>query len=265
MISARVVTAALVVLSTGCASVPPRAGAAAGPSTAPIPDEARDLLGAMEREPPGARDVDLLAACDAAGTPAIRDSGALYDRARGRWVIADVGHEPGEPPRVSWFGVATPLAEEAFGATPPEGCRALGSRADLVVAPNLVAAHADSLHALGVSRSLVQVGGWFLFADTRSEPLDELRAFRAGGEDHHVLATRPAATTPVEGGERRAGSRGAADRGSMRAWIGITAVRRAPDGSSLLVQGYRGPPDHPGAGPLHWVIPLSPADARIGG
>lgn len=227
-------------------------------ATLALPAEARALLADLAPVAPREANLDPSAACTRQPVTLPRESTAAYDATHRRWVVVDVSLEPGEEPAISWFGVATPIGEESLdtgAVTPAALCHALSAQSALVATPDLIDAVAEQNYALGTAHPLIRFGSWLLYANTSSGADDALHLFRATDDAHHVIATRPASCGPVD----HAGC--AAQPGSVactaiRAWLTISAVRRAPDGTSLLVQGYVGPPDHPSAGPFHWVAAL---------
>lgn len=222
-----------------------------------LPREAHELSARLEA--PRTREPDPRTLCGRGQGRGPEQSVAFYDPTNRRWVVADVEHEPGETPRVAWFGTASE-AGDSVAPSPASGralCQALRGTADLAPAPNLVSAEATRANALGATVPLVRAGSWLVYVARGDDDTDAAYAFRPDRSQRWRLATRPSLVAP----EARGGRTARANPPAAYQWLGITAVRRAPDGSSLLVQGYRGPAEARGAGPFHWVIPLRGADA----
>jgi hypothetical protein len=180
-------------------------------------------------------------------------STALYDRSHKRWFVVDVEWEPGEGHRVRWFGFATEAGDSADAGEVGERavCAALHAHRGLEPVPSLVDAHTLECHATGCAASLVRVDAWLWYFDTESVADDVIHAFRPGGREHRIVARRPAVTGAMQGSACASEPEWCRP---FRTYAGISAIRRSPDRDSILVQGYRGPPDHAQSGAFHWVI-----------
>jgi hypothetical protein len=231
----------------------------------PLPERASAMVDQLR--PTEVRSVRSIAgACDDGSTLELKSTGA-FDRRSARWVVVDVEHDLGEPPRIKWAGFVPVSGEEeevrASRAEPPTSiCSALTRDADLVDTPDLVDANAFEHYATGAASSLVRFDSWLLYLGESEHGDDALHLFRPGGDDHTVIMRRPARIGAFQVTACRRGDAPDTSCSPFRAYLGITAVRRAPDRRSLLVQGHAGPPGHAYAGPFHWVVPLN---ARVGG
>jgi hypothetical protein len=249
------------------AATPPLASsvAPAAGDHEPLPERASVMVERLE--PRKARSVRSIArACDEESTLELKSTGA-FDRRSGRWVVVDVEHDLGEPPRIKWAGFVPVSGEEeeirAKRDEPPTSiCSALTHDADLVDTPDLVDANAFEHYATGAASSLVRFDSWLLYLGESEHGDDALHLFRPGGSDHAVIMRRPARVGAFQVTACRRGDDPETSCSPFRAYLGITAVRRAPDRRSLLVQGHAGPPGHAYSGPFHWIVPWS---SSVGG
>jgi hypothetical protein len=180
--------------------------------------------------------------------PELLQSTGSYDSVAGRWRIVDVEHDLGERPRPVWLGEASVTDEWELDSD--------DVLADLTPDLDLVDARVDIAGALGVQHPLVCIGSWLLYVEGRLD-VDVLHLFDRGGTTHHVLGERPRARGPLDEGGCRANPSDEISCHEIGARLSIMSVRAAPDGHSLLVQGYVSPPDHHAAGPFHWIVPLA--------
>lgn len=227
----------------------------------PIPSEALELvprLAPEQLEASELRDGRLEQCVD--GTACPKTSLAAYDPATARWLVLDVRRSLGEAPRPAWLGVASPGDERALvprGSAGSTITRALAPYGDLRIAPDIVDAHAKIGLWFGAQVPLVRFGAWCLYIESGGldRTVDSVHLFDCDGGANHVLATRPSCRGPID----EAGCRQLRDEAmctETATSLSISSVRRSPDHSSLLIQGHAGPPDHPDAGPFHWVVAL---------
>lgn len=245
-------------------SLPAPSAAPAIAADEPLPERVSAMVAWLE--PTKAQPVRSVArACDDEDVLELESMGA-FDRRSARWVVVDVEHDLGEPPRIKWAGFVpvSGTGDETEIRASHDGsaasiCSALTRNADLVETPNLVDAKAYEHHATGAASSLVQFDSWLLYVGESEHGADALHLFRRNGHDHAVIMRKPARIGAFQGAACHAGNSPEFSCLPLRAYLGITAVRRAPDGRSLLVQGYAAPADHEYSGPFHWVVPLNPA------
>ena len=268
---------AFAVATVGCAptrqparraSSPPEQTASTEMVTAEpqLPLRASELLAQLEPTKERSRSVSVGQTCGNGESPLPLESTGAFDRRHARWVVVDVEKDLGEPARIVWAGFV-PASPSSAGPAPATRaidstsshsfCRTIAANADLIDTPNLVEANALEHFALGAASSLVRFDSWLLYADTSTGTDDALHIFRANGRDHAVVARKTAMVGALDEAACRAERYSEITCTEMRAWLSIMAVRRAPDGSSLLVQGHAGPADHARSGAFHWVVPLA--------
>ncbi|NUP09423.1 MAG: hypothetical protein HOW73_25500 [Polyangiaceae bacterium] len=230
------------------APAPPVAQTVAEPA---LPSAVAELVSQLKPSE-GSRAAAIDGMCNNGPKAVDLESTAAFDRRSGQWVVVDVEHDLGEPPRVVWAGLvpvsekaAAPARKSIDDAAAKRFCDALGKDVELAETPSLVEQSAYINYATGAANALVRFDSWLLYADTKDGD-DTLHLFRTDGRDHTVAARTNAVVGALENGGAE-----------MRAYRSIGSVRRAPDGRSLLVQGWVGPADHASGGAFHWVVPLA--------
>lgn len=177
---------------------------------------------------------------------------AAYDPSSAKWVVYDYRHEEGEDPALSWAGFVDTQHEESLELSPRDA-RLDGA---YLTSPNLVDGYAQLNGVLAATRPLVRFGELYLFVE-RASAQNVFHLFRLRDSVDYIVAEVPVASGPVDEAACRAEMGADVACTPMDASLSITDVRRAPDGSSLLIQGYVTPPDHRAAGPFH-VAATSP-------
>lgn len=231
----------------------------------PLPSRAWELLAQLEPTKAATSKVGIAQVCASDNKPVVSESTAAFDQRRSKWVVVDVERDMGEHARIAWRGFV-PVSQGRAG--PPEQasdneetasfCRAVANDPDIVETPNLVEGRALENFVTGAASVLVQFESWVLYADPGDQSgHDVVHLFRTNGRDHAVIARKGALSGVIDEGSCRAHPGSLPACFEVRAYISIEAVRHAPDGGSLLIQGYRGPEDHAHAGAFHWVVPLA--------
>jgi hypothetical protein len=273
----RLVFAAAFVGAAGCVTTEPSKTLVRSPTGAelitaiadhePLPARTKPLLAQLRPAKARAGGPTVARACESGKNALELESTAAFDQKNARWIVIDVQRELSEPPRIAWAGfVSTTQSREETSKRGKRAarersrtslCRAIAGDPNVIETPNLIDASALESYATGGASSLVRFDSWLLYANPSESGDDELHLFKPDGREHNVIARKAGLVGPFDAGSCRTGSPSDFGCTPMRAYLGITAVRLAPDGRTLLVQGYAGPPDHEHSGSFHWVVELA--------